>query len=123
MLLGKSAHSVTFPPWGERMRTVALSPFFIRPTRRGGPQRSKVCRERLQPVATAKWNMPDEQDKSYHNRLYPEDQARVDGFIKRGVNSVERKPFRPLRLVLILIVIVMSLSIFSQYLAHWAGVY
>ena len=67
--------------------------------------------------------MPDEKDKSYQNRLYPEDQARVDEFIKRGVNSVERKPFRPLRLLVILIAIVMGLSIFSQYLAHWAGIY
>jgi len=67
--------------------------------------------------------MPDEKDKSYQNRLHPEDQARVDEFIKRGVNSVERKPFRPLRLLLILVAIVMTLSIFSQFLARWAGIY
>jgi len=67
--------------------------------------------------------MPDEKDKSYQNRLHPEDQARVDEFIRRGVNSVERKPFRPMRLLLILIVIVTGLSIFSQFLARWAGIY
>ncbi|MCB1700579.1 MAG: DUF3094 family protein [Pseudomonadales bacterium] len=67
--------------------------------------------------------MTDKQDKSYENRLHPEDQARVDEFIRRGVNSVERKPFRPLRLLLILVGIVLGLSIFSQYLAHWAGIY
>ena len=67
--------------------------------------------------------MPEIKDSSYENRLHPEDQARVDGFIKRGVNSVERKPFRPLRLLLILIAIVLGLSIFSQFLARWAGVY
>ena len=67
--------------------------------------------------------MPEAKDKSYENSLHPEDQARVDAFIKRGVNSVERKPFRPLRLLLILIGIVMGLSIFSQFLARWAGVY
>jgi Protein of unknown function (DUF3094) len=67
--------------------------------------------------------MPEENDKSYHNRLHPEDQARVDEFIRRGVNSVERKPFRPMRLLLILIVIVTGLSIFSQFLARWAGIY
>jgi hypothetical protein len=67
--------------------------------------------------------MPDQEDKSYQNRLRPEDQARVDEFIKRGVNAVERKPFRPLRLLLILIAIVMALSIFSQLLARWAGIY
>lgn len=56
-------------------------------------------------------------------RLYPEDQARVDEFITRGVNSVERKPFRPFRLLLLLIVVVMGLSFFSQLLARWSGVF
>jgi hypothetical protein len=65
----------------------------------------------------------DEQDKSYNNRLNPEDQARVDAFTKKGVNSVERKPFRPFRLLLILIGVVTTLSLFSQLLARWAGVY
>ena len=56
-------------------------------------------------------------------RLKPEDQARVDAFLTRGVNSVERKPFRPLLLVILLVVVVGSLSLFSQWLARWAGVY
>jgi hypothetical protein len=47
----------------------------------------------------------------------------VDEFVKRGINSVERKPFRPMRLLILLIVVVMSLSILSQFLARWAGVY
>lgn len=62
-------------------------------------------------------------DSSHKNHLYPEDQAKVDEFIKRGVNSVERKPFRPLRLVILLIAVVMTLSVLSQLLARWAGVY
>jgi hypothetical protein len=65
----------------------------------------------------------DKTDASYQNRLYPEDQARVDEFISKGVNSIERKPFRPGRLLLILIGIVFTLSVFSQLLARWAGVY
>ena len=65
----------------------------------------------------------DKQDNSYQNRLNSEDQAKVDEFTSRGINSVERKPFRPLRLLLILIVVVTSLSLFSQFLARWAGVY
>ena len=64
-----------------------------------------------------------QQSDNTENRLYPEDQAKVDAFIRRGVNSVERKPFRPLRLLLILIGVVVSLSILSQLLAHWAGIY
>jgi hypothetical protein len=66
---------------------------------------------------------PDPPDRSYKNRLYPEDQQRVDEFISRGINSVQRKPFRPLRLVFLLIFVVTTLSIFSQFLARWAGVY
>jgi hypothetical protein len=65
----------------------------------------------------------DKQDASYKNRLYSEDQARVDEFTSRGINSVERKPFRPFRLLLILIGIVTALSLFSQFLPRWAGVY
>ena len=48
---------------------------------------------------------PDKQDKSYQNRLYPEDQAKVDEFVKRGINSVQRKPFRPMRLLLLLLML------------------
>jgi len=64
----------------------------------------------------------DNTDSSYKNRLYPEDQAKVDDFVARGVNSVERKPFRPGRLLVVLIVVVFVLSAFSQFLARWAGV-
>ena len=66
---------------------------------------------------------PDYSDRSYQNRLKPEDQARVDEFITRGVNSVERKPFKPIRMILLLIAVVTLLSVFSQLLARWAGVY
>jgi hypothetical protein len=62
-------------------------------------------------------------DPSFQNRLYPEDQAKVDTFVSTGVNSVERKPFRPGRLLLVLVVIIFGLSAFSQLLARWAGVY
>jgi len=56
-------------------------------------------------------------------KLSPEDQAKVDEFVSTGINSVERKPFRPLRLLLVLLVIVTGLSILSQVLAHFSGVY
>ncbi|MBA6413967.1 DUF3094 family protein [Parahaliea sp. F7430] len=61
--------------------------------------------------------------KDPENRLYPEDQAKVDAFLSSGVNSVERKPFRPLRLLLVLIAIVIGISFFSQQLPRWAGIY
>ncbi len=47
-------------------------------------------------------------DRSYKNTLYPEDQARVDEFTKSGINSVDRKPFKPMRLLIMLIAIVFS---------------
>ena len=64
----------------------------------------------------------DKTDRSYNNSLYPEDQEKVDEFISRGVNSVERKPFKPGRMMLLLILVVTSLSILSQFLARYAGV-
>jgi len=65
----------------------------------------------------------NQEESDFKNRLYPEDQARVDDFVSRGINSVERKPFRPGRLLIMLIVVVVSLSFLAQFLARWAGVY
>lgn len=63
----------------------------------------------------------DEADNE--SRLYPEDQAKVDAFVSSGVNSVPRKPFKPLRLVIVLLVVVTAFSLLSQVIARWAGVY
>ena len=54
-------------------------------------------------------------------KLYPEDQQKVDEFLARGINSVERKPFKPLRLLVLLLVVVTGLSVFSLFLVRWAG--
>ena len=67
--------------------------------------------------------LPEQQDRSYSNSLYPEDQKKVDEFVNRGINAVQRKPFRPLRLMIMLIIVVSALSFLSQFLARWAGVY
>ena len=61
---------------------------------------------------------PDEPQK-----LSDADQAKVDAFLDRGVNSVERKPFRPLFLLLFLMFIVAGFSLLSQGIAQWAGIY
>jgi len=60
---------------------------------------------------------------SEENRLYPEDQAKVDAFLSAGINSVERKPFKPLRLLAYLTLIVTGLSLLSLVLPRLAGVY
>ena len=57
------------------------------------------------------------------NKLSDADQAKVDAFLKRGVNSVERKPFRPLRLIFLLMAVVAGFSLLSQGIAQWAGIY
>ena len=56
-------------------------------------------------------------------KLSEADQARVDAFLKRGVNSVERKPFKPLFLILLLMAVVAAFSLLSQGIAQWAGIY
>ena len=56
-------------------------------------------------------------------KLSDADQAKVDGFLERGVNSVERKPFRPLRLIFLLMAVVPGFSLLSQGIAQWAGIY
>ena len=47
-------------------------------------------------------------------RLNPEDQAKVDQFLKQGVNSVERDRFKPWRLMLWLAVIIVALGALSR---------
>jgi len=55
--------------------------------------------------------------------LSAEDQARVDHFVSTGVNSTDKKPFRPILLVVLLIAVVTGFSLLSQLLARTAGVY
>ena len=56
-------------------------------------------------------------------KLSETDQAKVDAFLERGVNSVDRKPFRPLFLIFLLIAVVAGFSLLSQGIAQWAGIY
>ena len=56
-------------------------------------------------------------------QLSDADQAKVDDFLERGVNSVERTPFRPLRLIFLLMSVVAGFSLLSQGIAQWAGIY
>jgi len=56
-------------------------------------------------------------------KLSDADQAKVDAFLKRGVNSVERKPLKPLFLIFLLMAVVAAFSLLSQGIAQWAGIY
>ena len=62
-------------------------------------------------------------DEAASQPLSQEDQSRVDGFLARGVNSVERRPFRPVFLIVVLIAVVTGFSLLSQGIAQWAGIY
>jgi hypothetical protein len=55
--------------------------------------------------------------------LTQEDQARVDRFVSTGVNATDKKPFRPILLVILLVSVVTGFSLLSQLLAKTAGVY
>jgi len=65
----------------------------------------------------------NENSEDDHPKLSQEDQARVDHFIRTGVNATEKKPFRPILLVVLLIAVVTGFSLLSQILARMAGVY
>lgn len=67
--------------------------------------------------------MSNENPEDDHPVLSEEDQARVDHFVRTGVNSTEKKPFRPILLVFLLIAVVTGFSLLSQVLARMAGVY
>ncbi|WP_444943411.1 DUF3094 family protein [Microbulbifer sp. ZKSA006] len=55
-------------------------------------------------------------------KLSDEDQAKVDRYLQSGVNSVERKPFRPWMLLLGLAALLTLLSLLSLYIAQTKGV-
>ena len=61
-------------------------------------------------------------DRSSENRLYPDDQARVDEILHAGYNDVERKPFRPLYMMIMLNVVTVALLGISMLIVRAAGI-
>ncbi len=59
---------------------------------------------------------------SKERKLYPEDQARVDSILHSGYNDVERKPFRPLYMMIMLNVVIISLLVLSKLIVNSAGI-
>lgn len=53
--------------------------------------------------------------------LYPEDQKKVDEFLRSNVNDVERKPFKPLRLLAIIFAVLVLLTFISYLVARSHG--
>jgi hypothetical protein len=54
------------------------------------------------------------------SRLSPEDQQRVEQYLSAPQHQVERQPFRPWRLLLIVIALTIGLGLFSRLLVGLA---
>lgn len=72
---------------------------------------------------SARFDMDTDTDTDAPQKLSDSDQAKVNAFLSRGVNSVDRKPFRPLFLIFLLMAVVAGFSLLSQGIAQWAGIY
>ena len=53
-----------------------------------------------------------------NTRLYPEDQQKVDEYLKQGGNNAERKPFRPWALMAWLLAAIVTLGILSRMISN-----
>ena len=51
------------------------------------------------------------------SRLSPEDQQRVEQYLSAPQHQVQRQPFRPWRLLLVVIAVVVGLGLLSRLLA------
>jgi len=51
------------------------------------------------------------------SRLTPEDQNKVDSYLAAPQHQVKRQPFRPWRLLLIVVLIVIGLGVLSRMLS------
>ena len=54
-------------------------------------------------------------------RLSDEDKARIEQYLNTPVNRVERKPFRPLYMVIMLLVVMSVLMVLSRWLASFVS--
>ena len=50
-----------------------------------------------------------------------EDKARIEQFLNTPVNQVKRKPFRPIYLLIMLLVVMTTLMVLSKWLAGLVG--
>ncbi|MCW8126147.1 DUF3094 family protein [Microbulbifer halophilus] len=55
-------------------------------------------------------------------KLSDEDQAKVDRYLQSRINRVERKPFRPLLLLAVIVGVLTLLSLVSVFIARTKGV-
>ena len=54
------------------------------------------------------------QENNEQTHLYPEDQKRVDEFISSGVNTEDRQPFQPWKLMMWLAVVIVVFGVLAR---------
>ncbi len=52
------------------------------------------------------------------SRLKPEDQKRVEEYLQAPQHQVERRPFRPWLLLIVVVAVVVSLGLLSRLLSY-----
>ena len=52
------------------------------------------------------------------SRLNPDDQRRVDEYLRAPQHQVERRPFRPWLLLVLTVAVVIGLGLLSRLLSH-----
>lgn len=52
------------------------------------------------------------------SRLNPEDQRRVDEYLQAPQRQVERRPFRPWLLLVLVVAVTIALGLLSRLLSH-----
>jgi hypothetical protein len=52
------------------------------------------------------------------SRLNPDDQRRVDEYLKSPLHQVERKPFRPWLLLVLVLAVTIGLGLLSRLLSY-----
>jgi hypothetical protein len=58
------------------------------------------------------------QDRPVTSRLSPEDQLKVDNYLSAPQHQVERQPFRPWRLLAMVVLVVIGLGVLSRLLSR-----
>jgi len=52
------------------------------------------------------------------SRLNPDDQRCVEEYLQAPQHQIERQPFRPWLLLIVLVVVVIGLGLLSRFLSH-----
>ncbi|WP_297839146.1 DUF3094 domain-containing protein [Pseudomonas sp.] len=54
------------------------------------------------------------------SRLNPDDQQRVEEYLQTSQNQVERRPFRPWLLLIVVVAVTVGLGLLSRFLSYMA---